>query len=229
MIYQSVSKADLQIDERHPHDWPSTYCLDGLDATVDWPGLDFKFTNTSGYPIALHAFYDVDAYQVTVQVYGHKFEDGSYIALNSTSSTTSYATTTYVADSSMPVGTTEKEMSPHDGKTAQSFKIWYDKDGNVIKEEEYASSYYRQINGVIKIGVLNPDGTLATVDPATGELTGAMDETESTDETQNTDESLPPPPTGETETQNTVETPPTTPPEDTTPSEPMESNVSPDQ
>ena len=38
-----------------------------------------------------------------------------------------------------------------------------------------------------KVGVLNPDGTLASVDPETGELTGAIEETDPTDDTSDTE------------------------------------------
>ena len=187
MIYQSVSKADLQIDERHPHDWPSFYCNPGLDATVDWPGLDFKFTNNTEYPIALIAYYDIDNFRVTVEVYGRLFEDGSYIGLTSESTTMASGTMTYVADPEMPVGETEKERDSHDEISAKSFKVWYDANGNVIKTEEYNSSYYKKIDGITKVGVLNSDGTLASVDPETGELTGAIDETDPTDDTSDTE------------------------------------------
>ena len=222
MIYQSVSKADLQIDERHPHQWPSSYCDIGLDATVDWGSADFKFTNTSDYPIAIHAFFDNDAKQVTAQVYGHMFEDGSYIELSSSGSVESSASTTYQADPSLPVGSRNQVTGAHDGKSAISYKTWYDADGNEIKKERYLDSYYPRINAVISVGVRNPDGSLASVDPSTGEITGAVEETtpESTDNSdlpQPTDSQIAPPP-------ESSETPAPPPPESSEQAAPPENN-----
>ena len=227
MIYQSVSKADLQIDERHPHQWPSSYCDIGLDATVDWGSADFKFTNTSDYPIALHAFFDNDAKQVTAQVYGHMFEDGSYIELSSSGSVESSASTTYQADPNLPVGSRNQVTGAHDGKSAISYKTWYDADGNEIKKERYLDSYYPRINAVISVGVRNPDGSLASVDPSTGEVTGAVEETtpESSDNSDvppPTDSQIAPPP-------ESSETPAPTQPEPSDQPAPPENNETPEQ
>ncbi|MBO7453736.1 MAG: VanW family protein [Clostridiales bacterium] len=227
MIYQSVSKADLQIDERHPHQWPSSYCDIGLDATVDWGSADFKFTNTSDYPIAIHAFFDNDAKQVTAQVYGHMFEDGSYIELSSSGSVESSASTTYQADPNLPVGSRNQVTGAHDGKSAISYKTWYDADGNEIKKERYLDSYYPRINAVISVGVRNPDGSLASVDPSTGEVTGAVEETtpESSDNSDvppPTDSQIAPPP-------ESSETPAPTQPEPIDQPAPPENNESPEQ
>ena len=52
-LCQAVLKADLQIDERHPHSWPSSYTTPGLDATVSWGGPDFKFTNNTNIRLQL--------------------------------------------------------------------------------------------------------------------------------------------------------------------------------
>ena len=57
MLYQSVTKADLQVDERKNHTIPSTYVDKGTDATVTWESPNFQFTNNTEYPVAIHAFY----------------------------------------------------------------------------------------------------------------------------------------------------------------------------
>ena len=40
-LFNAVVRADLEIVERNPHAWPSSYIEKGFDATVNWPGLDF--------------------------------------------------------------------------------------------------------------------------------------------------------------------------------------------
>jgi len=44
----------LKIVERNTHSLPVTYVPPGLDATVAWPGKDFKFRNISQNPVYIH-------------------------------------------------------------------------------------------------------------------------------------------------------------------------------
>ena len=230
MMYQCASKCDLQIDERHPHQWPSTYTVAGTDATVDWGSADFAFTNDSDYPIGIHAYYSIDEQRIYVEFYGHPFDDGSYIEIEASCETTGYATTVYQANSSMATGTTHEVMPAHDPKTAVSYKVWYDKDGNEIKREKYHDSYYPRINRVVEVGILNPDGSLATLNTATGEVTGGVEATSDTSADPNvTGESSVPTPsdTGaaqptqptDTQAQPTDPAPTETQPADTQPAE----------
>lgn len=50
-LYNAILKAGIQNIERINHSLPSSYVGLGLDATVDWQNIDFKFTNTLHYPI----------------------------------------------------------------------------------------------------------------------------------------------------------------------------------
>lgn len=172
MLYQSVVKANLQVDERHPHMWPSSYAPAGTDAAVDWGSEDFAFTNTSDYPIAIHATYNNDNLEVTVQIYGLQFENGEYIEfVAEVVSHTPAGETIYVAAPTLPVGQTNQLIPPHDGYSAQSYQVWYDAAGNEISRNEYAMSYYYTIREKIEVGTLNPDGTQAPFDPVTGIVT----------------------------------------------------------
>ncbi|MCQ2482693.1 MAG: VanW family protein [Clostridia bacterium] len=235
MIYQAVVKADLQVDERHEHSWPSSYTDPGIDATVDWGSYDFRFTNNSAYPIVLHTFYNNDDYSLTVQIYGHLFEDGSYIDF--IGERTSYTEPTepeYVANPEMAVGETHTVRSAHAAISACSYQIWYDKDGNEIKRVEYARSYYPMIKAKIEVGVLNEDGSIAPMDPTTGEVTTPEPTPEETEATDPTD--IPPVDTGIPGSTDIVPTdtipsdtiPSDTVPSDTVPTESTEAATVPD-
>ena len=99
MIYHSVTKADLQVDSRTAHTWPSDYVETGTDATVSWGGPEFRFTNSSDYPIALHAYYSNQ--KVTVEVYGRPLPDGMTIKLKGEIVSRTEAKVEYKADSDM--------------------------------------------------------------------------------------------------------------------------------
>lgn len=59
-LYNAVRRTNekepnLKIIERSTHSLPVTYVSPGLDATVAWPGKDFRFRNTFPYPVYLRA------------------------------------------------------------------------------------------------------------------------------------------------------------------------------
>lgn len=169
MIYHSVVKADLKVDTRTAHTWPSSYVDIGTDATVSWGGPEFKFTNSSDYPIALHAYYG--GRQVTVEVYGRPLPDGMKIGFIGVEVSREEAGVEYVADSSLAVGKTVTDRNSHPLIKAKSYKIYYDSNGNEIKREEYLSSNYRMINKKVRVGTLAPDGTVFKLNTKTGEVT----------------------------------------------------------
>ena len=171
MIYHSVTKADLTVDTRSCHTWPSDYVPTGTDATVSWGGPEFKFTNSSDYPIALHAYYGNQ--KVTVEVYGRPLPDGQTIKLvGEVTSNVASEKVEYVADSSLEVGKTVTERSAHNAIKAVSYKVYYDAKGDEIKREQYFSSSYPMINKKVRVGTLAEDGvTVFKLDKSTGEVT----------------------------------------------------------
>lgn len=169
MIFHSVVKADLQVDMRSPHSWPSTYVETGTDATVTWGGANFQFTNNSDFPIAIHAYYENR--RVTVEIYGHQLPDGMTIEfVGEVNSVTPSTGVDYVADKEMPVGETEVEREPRDAISATAYKVYYDSDGNELYRERAFSSFYPMIRARVLVGVLNEDGTFSEMDKETGEV-----------------------------------------------------------
>ena len=220
MLFHSVVKADLQVDLRKPHSWPSTYVDTGTDATVTWGGANFQFTNTSEYPIAIHAFYADQ--KVTVEIFGHALQDGMRIefigVVNSSSAPTSVE---YVADPTLPIGTQSQERGSHNGINASAYKVYYDAEGNEIRREKAFSSYYPVIRARVRVGVLNTDGTVATIDPATGAVitteTTLPSETPSSDGTPSSE--TPPTETPPTDAPPTAAPPTEAPPTEAPPTE----------
>lgn len=171
MIYQSAVKANLEINQSQPHMWPSSYADVGTDAAVDWPAQDLKFTNTSGYPIILIANWNPNNSVVTVEIYGHLLPDGQYITIDFERTGSTPAGTTYVQNTSMPVGQTNQVRGSHNGVTARAWAVWHDADGNEINRVEMRPSNYPVIPTIIEVGTLQPDGTQAGFDAATGTVT----------------------------------------------------------
>ena len=54
-IYTCTLLADLEVTERAPHMYLVTYVEPGMDATIYWPSLDYKFKNSTDMPLRVDA------------------------------------------------------------------------------------------------------------------------------------------------------------------------------
>lgn len=66
-LYNAVLLAHLEIIERHRHSLPVSYVPSGQDATVAFPGLDFKFRNSTNAVLLIRDL--VDKNSLTFQLY----------------------------------------------------------------------------------------------------------------------------------------------------------------
>jgi len=165
-LFHSVMMADLQVDERHPHSWPSDYVDIGTDATVTWGGSNFQFTNNSEYPIAIHAYYK--DLHVTMEIYGRPVADGMTIEIEGdVTSRSGPGPTQFVPNPAAAAGSKSSVRGSHDYITANCYKVYY-KDGVEVKREMVFKSTYNSINAIVSVGILAPDGTICAMDPATG-------------------------------------------------------------
>lgn len=72
-IYYCTLMADLEIVERTPHQFMVDYVPRGMDATIYWGSLDFKFRNNTNYPIRVNA--SVSGGQCHIALYGTDEKD----------------------------------------------------------------------------------------------------------------------------------------------------------
>lgn len=113
-LYYACLKADLEIVERTAHGYTVSYMPYGMDATVSWGSLDYKFKNNTDYPIRIEAW--VSGGQVHVKLIGTDTKDY-------------YVKMTY-----------ETVEGPTEGKTVyQDFK-WDNKEG--YKDGEVIQTAY---------------------------------------------------------------------------------------
>lgn len=70
-IYNAAIRANMDVEERTNHKWASTYVPTGLDATIDYPGLDLKLKNPTDYQMFMECkIYDGNV--LTVSIWGYK-------------------------------------------------------------------------------------------------------------------------------------------------------------
>ncbi len=139
-LFNAVLKADLEVVKRTPHAWPSSYVEIGMDATVNWPNLDFVFKNNQEYPIFIIAFYEDQT--VTVEIYGKSLGQGIVIDLESeiTKVIDPPSETKYLQNTRLAPGTQKQGAKARKGYESVTYKIWY-QDGVEIKRESFESSY----------------------------------------------------------------------------------------
>lgn len=124
-IYCAAMLAQMTTVERTCHMFVVNYLPYGLDATVSWPGPDYKFRNDRDYPVKIVAYCNDSDNSITVEIWGTDV-DGSYVEL-----TSGYG---YRYDSTYPDVVI--------GYSAVSYRNIYDKDGNLIDRVFEASSSY---------------------------------------------------------------------------------------
>ena len=140
-LFNAVARADLEIVERHAHAWPSHYIEKGFDATVNWPGLDFKFKNNTNQPIFIVAGYSNR--KITVNIYGMSLGPGVKIDLESDLIRTipQPEGTNYVINTSLPLGESKKTITGRQGYEVTTWKVWYQGDREIRREVLFNTTY----------------------------------------------------------------------------------------
>jgi len=150
-LYYCALIADLEIVQRSNHGFISSYMPYGMDATVDWDGPDFKFRNSTNYPIRIDA--KADGGTVTVTLVGTDEKDYyvemEYVVLGTSSWKTVEEEVS--ADSGHKDG--EVKTTPYTGYTVQTYKLKYSKDTDelISREKEAYSEYSKRDKVVYKI------------------------------------------------------------------------------
>ena len=150
-LYYATMCANLQTLERSCHTFIVTYLPIGLDATVSWPGPDFKFKNDRDYPIKIMAWTEQENKSLTIEIWGSNI-DGTYVEPKSS--------WWAVYDKTYP--------DVQIGWGAFSMRYLYDKDGNLIKKIDEFNSLYDLHDYEIKW----PEGVTPPGEGETGSETG---------------------------------------------------------
>lgn len=139
-LFDAVFYAGLQVDERHNHDLYISHYPLGMDATVSWSDLDFRFTNDLSHPVLIRA--TADSSTMIVNLYSAP--DGRTVE-----STTSnrYAIVKpkkrYIIDKYAAPGQIAKYVDGQDGFAVDVHRI-VKKDGTVLSDNTFVSTYTPQ-------------------------------------------------------------------------------------
>jgi vancomycin resistance protein YoaR len=163
-LYDCVLRADLIVVERRNHMFTISYLPYGIDATINWPNIDFKFQNTTEYPMRIES--KMDGRNITIKLIGTK-TDTRTIKTDYSVLSTLASKTIYVEDETVPEGTTVVDTEGHPGYVVDTYKLYYDENGTFIERVKVSHDTYiaqnREIH--VPIGSLDADGNY--IDPST--------------------------------------------------------------
>ena len=139
-LFEAVYNAGLEVDERHNHDFYISHYPVGLDATVAWNDLDFRFTNNTDHPILIRA--TADASTMIVNLYS--------APSNRTVETTTSdhyeikkAEKRFIIDKYAAPGSVALYTDGQDGFAVDVQRV-VKEDGKVLSEDTFVSTYATQ-------------------------------------------------------------------------------------
>jgi vancomycin resistance protein YoaR len=168
-IYDCVLHADLEVTDRRNHQFIVTYLPVGNDATVNWGTTDFKFKNSTEYPLRIDA--SVDGRYLTVKLAGTKL-GGGYVTTESETISTKDFKTVEIEDESIEPGTTKLDTAGHYGYVVDTYKYRYDENGTLLEKEFVSRSTYNAQNKIILV----PAGTLTAMETETPQIPGSPEQ-----------------------------------------------------
>jgi len=150
-LYNAALMAGMTITERDCHSMPSSYCPIGLDATVDYGNIDFKFKNPLEAPVYIAAWMENE--NLHVSFFGIVPEEWDNITLYSeqTGFSGPLSETSFVEDASLAAGQYRLKTSGNNGYSARAWRT-FRKGETEIRTEELPSSYYRPTGRVFIVG-----------------------------------------------------------------------------
>lgn len=157
-IYYCTLVAELEVVERAEHQFTPSYVPWGMDATVYWGSLDYKFRNNTPYPIRITA--SVSDGEVHIRLIGTETRDYTVkMDYTITGYDPAEEVTVYITpdmdDYARYQGYADGDViqTAYDGYNVTTYRYRYDKDDNLLQSEVVNySSYDRRDREIAHIG-----------------------------------------------------------------------------
>lgn len=149
-LYNALLRAELQIDERHPHSMLVSYVKPSFDAAIATGVKDLQFTNNTGYPIYIDAY--ADGATLGFNIFGTEYRTNDhYVEYESVVVSREESVDKEVLDPNQPTGFRETKGSNHDKCTSYLLKRVYE-NGELIDTVEFSMDYYAASYRTVTIG-----------------------------------------------------------------------------
>ncbi|HEX2945332.1 MAG TPA: VanW family protein [Clostridia bacterium] len=148
-MFNAILKADLQVAERKSHSFTVGYVPLGQDATAYYGGTDFRFVNSTKWPIRLNAA--VSGNRISFKLTGtNEAPDKSVIISNKILSQTPHEIKNF-DDPNLQYGKTKIKQEGSDGFVVETYKT-VKMAGKVISQTKLYTSRYKPCTEEIWVG-----------------------------------------------------------------------------
>lgn len=160
-LYNALLRGNIKIVDRSKHSIPADYVDYGLDATVDYGHIDFKFKNNTDYPLYIFTQTKVKSgetrwSELTVTVYGQALPEG-----------VTYEPRAVIREEIEPGETiikyNKKQLTTYSEVTTTGRKgyivdVYLDKkqDGKTVESTMLYTDEYDAVTEVITVGTIEP-------------------------------------------------------------------------
>ena len=149
-LYNTVLLAGLEVIERAHHSMPLSYIKPGRDATINEDSIDFRFVNSSDYPVCIQA--DINGNILNISMLGKKTEDGNIYKIK-TEIIAEYPPKPeeVILDDTLQYGEKVIEREAITGLRVVLYRETY-RDGVLLSREKLTEDYYKPIQGKVRVG-----------------------------------------------------------------------------
>lgn len=156
-LYNAVLLAELDVTERHNHSMIVTYVDPSADAAIaESSGKDFKFVNSTDYPIYIEGHTGSDK-KITFTIYGVETRDEGHSVqyVSEVLETINPQTEVLYPDATLPIGVVNI-TGAHIGYKARLWKI-VKENGVEVSREVINTSSYKMVPRSAVVGISTPD------------------------------------------------------------------------
>ncbi|MCR4436480.1 MAG: VanW family protein [Clostridiales bacterium] len=149
-LYGAVLFSDLEVNERANHMFTVSYVPLGRDAAVAYGQVDFKFKNSTSWPIKLEGWVSQDN-KIFFAIKGTNETPGKTVEITHKTVKEINFATKYIDDPSLEEGKTEIKQKGGKGYVVDTYKT-VKVNGKVVSQQKIHTSTYRPLDQEIKRG-----------------------------------------------------------------------------
>lgn len=149
-LYNAVLQADLDVLERHNHSFVVAYIPIGMDAAVAYQTIDFKFRNSSNWPIKIIGRM-TPSNELVFTILGTRENPGKTVEYYTQVVNTTNYNTVYINDPTLPEGTIVVRQDGINGYVVDTYKV-VRQNGQEVSRFKLNTSVYIPLNKEILHG-----------------------------------------------------------------------------
>ena len=139
-LYSAVLRTQLEVTERRAHGLTVSYLPYGEDATVAYGNLDFKFKNSTDFPIRIEIEVDLRTRDINVKLIGTN-RDGSYVEIEHGEPRITPFVIEDRDSEDLYTGDTEVWTPGQNGVRVVTNRRHFNAEGELINEQSITSTY----------------------------------------------------------------------------------------